>query len=90
MAKLIKTDGSVQTIKPLNNETFSLQELQGFVGGYIEIISLKDNTYMVLNEEGKLEGLPINDVATNIWVKNFGQTDYIVGNVLIADNTQIN
>ena len=37
-ATLYKTDGTIETIQPKNGETFSLAELQKYVGGYIEYV----------------------------------------------------
>ena len=83
MAKIIKTNGEVLEVEPKNGTDFSLEEMQAIVGGYIEIVSLGDDL-MVVNEEGKLIGLPINDVATAM-ITN----DIIVGDVLICKNNQI-
>lgn len=58
-----------------------LSAMQEAVGGYIECVSF-DGFEMWLNEEGKLIGLPINEVATVIWEANYGATDVILGNVL--------
>jgi hypothetical protein len=64
----------------------TLEEMQDFVGGMIEVITLPDMRQMVINEEGKLISLPVNLVATNLWEKAFGiGTDVIVGNAMILD-----
>ena len=44
---------------------------------------------MVVNEEGKLLGLPINLVATAIYSEWGYKSDYIVGNVLVAYKERI-
>lgn len=76
-------------VEPKNGADFSLEELQEFVGGYIEIIDLFDGTLMVINEEGKLKDLPFNIPATLIYSKKYGMQDYIVGNALVCDKSQI-
>lgn len=38
----------------INNE---LEELQKFVGGYIEVVPLTENILLICNEEGKIKGL---------------------------------
>lgn len=53
----------------------TLEEMQKLVGGYIESVHYKDNLFLICNEEGKLEGLPVNVV--------FGM-DYIAGNFFIV------
>tara|TARA_R110002167_G_scaffold135451_1_gene321894 strand:+ start:7871 stop:8143 length:273 start_codon:yes stop_codon:yes gene_type:complete len=63
---------------------FTLDQLQKLVGGYIEVLELKDNTQLIINEEGKMMGLPYNDTATQIMHYNFGRSaDYVVGDAII-------
>ena len=50
----------------------SLEDMQEFVGGRIEIIFLSNGDHLVINEEGLLDGLPINQKATNIWWNDLG------------------
>lgn len=38
----------------------TLEELQGFVGGHIEVYDLAADLAIICNEEGKLLGLPLN------------------------------
>lgn len=66
MATILYTDGTSKEISPANGTDFSLKELQAIVEGYIESIPLKDSKLMVINEEGKLEGLPRNEQATKL------------------------
>ena len=87
---IIKTTGEIVTVSPDKGKTFSLRELQDTVGGFIEIIRLDNHkAFMVLHEEGKLIGLPINSKATKIFQEQYGTGDYIVGDVLIAQYNQI-
>ena len=62
--KEIKMDKSTKVWNP--NHRPSLAEAQKFVGGMVELISLSDNRQMLINEEGLLDDLPINDEATNM------------------------
>ena len=39
MAILIDTDGEEKEVSPKNGDKFSLEELQGFVGGQIQIVT---------------------------------------------------
>jgi hypothetical protein len=73
----------------------SLGFLQGIVGRdapghYIEHVnSADDRIDFWLNEEGKLYGLPINNVATDIlWALNpaFRGQDVLVGNVVLTSH----
>lgn len=88
MAQHILTTGEIQEITPQNGTFFKLHELNEFVGGYIELVYLSDNRLMVVNEEGKIMGLPVNIKATREVVMS-GINDVIVGDVLICDDSQI-
>ena len=39
----------------------TLKEAQAYVGGYVEGISMPNGDYLIINEEGKLIGLPFNE-----------------------------
>jgi hypothetical protein len=85
IAKIIKPDGSSEYIRPKNGEEFSLKELQAAVGGFIELVPLRTvNFYdevMIVNENGKYQGLRLNQRATELAA--IEETDFIVGNVLL-------
>jgi hypothetical protein len=81
--QLIKTDGTTEDYSDT-----SLTGMQEAVGGYIEIIPMKKKgMIMILNEDGKREGLPFNGIATEM--VNLYPGDYIVGNVLIANEDEV-
>ncbi len=88
MSHIIKTTGEEIEVSPQNGEVFTLEELQGFVGGYIEMIPAGRHHVMVVNEEGKLKGLPSNPRATAIARENcvYGE---IVGDVVIVNDYEI-
>lgn len=85
MARLIKTDGTIERVTPANGKTFTLAELQGFVGGYIEIvptvIGLDNPLHMYVNEEGLLKGMPYNEYATALLPAAYHRA----GNVIVGD-----
>ena len=89
MAVLIKADGQQQKVEPKNSKRFELEELQGYVNGYIEAIFLDDDTAMVVNEEGKLLGLPYNQLASIKFLQEKGYHEPIVGDVLVCKRSQI-
>ena len=60
----------------------SLEEAQKFVGGWVETVPFPDGSLLIINEEGKLENLPLNPLATALWHKHYGPTDQIVGNAI--------
>lgn len=84
MATLIKADGTTSTVAPAAGSTFTLDELQAFVGGWIQIIRV-GSALMVLNEEGKLNGLPFNEAATQRAHGFLFANDFIVGDVLVCE-----
>ena len=63
----------------------TLEEAQAFVGGYIEIVTTRKGEQIVINEEGKLQGLPWNDLATDLAHEGgaISSDDYIAGNCMI-------
>ncbi len=78
-----------EEVHPKNGTDFKLDELQDFVGGYIEIIHLNDGRIMVINEEGKLLDLPVNLLATVQYQLSFGPIDQIYGNALVCENKEV-
>ena len=87
-ALLYKTDFSVEEIQPANGRHFELEEMQAYVGGFIEIIPLDDESLedklLVVHEEGKLIGLPVNFLATLEWMRYYRDTDYVSGDAIIC------
>ena len=91
MAQIIKTDGQIVPVEPKNGTDFQLDELQQIVGGYVQLFPLANEAgeVMVMNEDGKIEGLPTNPKATELAAKRLFQGDYIVGDVLVCKTEQI-
>lgn len=83
MAILITTDGMVTHIQPNNDTDFTLEELQTYVGGFIEIIRLPKDNILVVNEEGLLQDMQINTYASLLAQQT------IVGNVVYCKDYQI-
>ena len=67
------------------------EEMKKFVGGYIEVVESSDAKHdIILDEEGKLKGKPINKEATELYLGEEQDDtcagwdfDYIVGDVMI-------
>ena len=87
-AKLYKADGTILEVVPANGTDFQLDELQSMVDGYIEIVPASNGKIMVIDEEGKLKGKPVNDAATIIFMQA-GFYDTIVGDVLVCDSEMV-
>lgn len=94
MAHIYYANGEIKEVTPKNGTDFQLEELQEIVGGYIWVIGLKGDTeqrIMVMNEEGKLKGLLMNEKATEL-AQGFdaiSQIDYIVGDVLVCNDSMV-
>ena len=50
-----------------------------FVGGMVEVVQLPNGDLLLLNEEGKLMGLPLNEKASKLWKETFDNDNYITG-----------
>lgn len=89
-AILIKSDATTAGVFPANGADFKLKELQGFVGGLIEIVYLTDDVIMVINEEGK-DALPLNMMATVMAKVQSAifPSDYICGDVLMCPSEMV-
>lgn len=49
---------------PANGKTWTLDEVQGLVGGYVELIGLPEGLSMLVDEDGRMKGLPLNQGAS--------------------------
>jgi hypothetical protein len=89
---LLQTDGAIVPVTPTNGKFFTLEEQQELVGGNIQHIYLQENgswTVLVINEEGKFEGLPANSRATRIARKaGIADADFIVGDMLVCTDKE--
>ena len=88
-AKIVYPDKESEDYTPKNGTTFELDEMQKIVGGLIEIVHLNDGRLMIVNEEGLLQGLPVNIEATNILRRDHSTTQFIVGNAIVCDGDMV-
>lgn len=63
--------------KVISDTSPTLEECQEFVGGLVELVTLMDGSQMLVNEEGLIQGLPHNQQASQMAMRE------IVGNALI-------
>jgi hypothetical protein len=91
-ATLLQVNGLKNRVTPENGKSFSLKELQGYVGGLIEFVYLPDGCSLVINEEGKLEGLEQNDIASDIFQKAYPIEKYPINNdgLIVGDALYFN
>lgn len=94
MAQHIKTDGTVTDVTPANGKKFTLQELQGFVGGLIELIELGNGRLMFCHEESKLVAEPKSNLLANLIIYKINpewcRHDYVAGDVLVCSELEAN
>jgi len=50
-----------------------------FVGGMVQCVTFPNGDLLLLNEEGKLMGLPLNEKASKLWKDTFDNDNYITG-----------
>ena len=68
-----------------------------FVGGMVECVQFPNGDLLLLNEEGKLIGLPLNPEATALWKATFdndnyvtGRNDFVVGPAILIKKDALN
>ena len=75
----------------------TLKAAQDFVGGMVEAVTFPNGDLLLLNEEGKLMGLPLNEEATALWRTHFtkethvfGYDDVVVGPAIVIAKDALN
>lgn len=87
-AIVLSPNGQSSVVSPDNGNDFSLEQAQSIVGGYVEVIPLKNGKIMILNEEGKLKDLTLNRQATDLAHESYlPADDYIVGHVIVCESS---
>ncbi len=96
MTKINTTAAEFKIITDKKDEP-DLKAAQDFVGGYVEGITFPNGDYLIINEEGKLIGLPLNPEATALWKATFdndnyvtGRNDFVVGPAILIKKQALN
>ena len=63
---LMPVRGGSKEVMPANGTDFTLREVQKMVGGYVEVVYLRDGRILLADEEGLLKGLPLNRAASRM------------------------
>ena len=86
---VITPEGSITQMEMGKDGQSEYDFLNKTVAGWIQAVDL-DGTLagftIWVNEEGKMSGLPYNDLATLLWEISYGQTDIMVGTAVITGN----
>ncbi len=80
---LITAQGLSRMVKPKNGKAYTTTELQDYVGGYIELVPLDTEWFMVVDEEGLLRERRLNKLASTLAARP------IVGDVLIVHSNTL-
>lgn len=88
MGRLITPEGKSIFAKK-QGEIYSLEELQGFIGGYIEFVWLNNGIIAVCDEDGRCKCKELNIAATMI-ANGLGYNGApFVGNILFVKDGEI-
>ena len=79
MTEQVNTKQSEFLLIDDEKNTPDLKGAQEFVGGYVECITFPNGDLLIINEEGKLMGLPLNPEATMLWPMTFDNDNYVTG-----------
>ena len=72
-------------LKYIDDKEPSLEDLQEYVGGYIETVTLLNGDTLVINEDGLNLDLKVNQEATKVYLDNGGmRSNKIRGNAVIV------
>lgn len=82
-ALVIGFDESLEVVD-LDSPEGSLEVLQNAVDGWVQAVDINERLTMWMNEEGKLDGLPFNGIATGLFQARFGKIDIIMGNAVLT------
>lgn len=90
MATLYKADGTKEEFK----YPTSLENMQQAVKGWIEYAYMPDGSAFIVNEEGKLKGLPYNERATHIYQRTWYLTgvrneDFLAGDAILVSEQEL-
>jgi hypothetical protein len=75
----ISPEGKVEEIE----KDWKLEDIQEIIGGYIDGLYLGDDFVMYVDEEGLMKNLPVNPIASLVYLTSSNVEEYLVGNAII-------
>lgn len=94
-AILYRVGQKPEAVQPKNGKSFTLKELQAYVGGTIVQIPLPSGKILTANDNGKLIGLPFNEEASKMFREEYPIEKYphnndetLVGDVVVCGKRQ--
>lgn len=90
-ASILEPTGETRVVVLPDEEGARLEFMRAVIGGYLEVVPLHGNRYLVFDEDGKGKALPPNDFAT--WLAHDSESirsdDYIAGTALVVNRAAI-
>ena len=77
-AKINTTASEFKIIENKKDEP-NYKKVSEFVGGMVECITFPNGELLLINDEGKLIGLPLNPEATALWRATFDNDNFVTG-----------
>ena len=77
-AKINTTASEFKIIENKKDEP-NYKKVSEFVGGMVECLTFPNGDLLLINEEGKLIGLPLNPEATALWRATFDNDNFVTG-----------
>ena len=77
-AKINTTASEFKIIENKKDEP-NYKKVSEFVGGMVECITFPNGDLLLINEEGKVIGLPLNPEATALWRATFDNDNFVTG-----------
>ena len=82
MTLVLEPGAEQAAMRPVQANDLSV--MQGIVGGWLESYRIAEDAYLFMNEDGKMHGLPYNDLATRLCRAAGLVGDEIVGTVAVV------
>jgi len=86
---IIRVSGEIVAAMP-DEEEFSPQQIRDFVAGTPELLcQTHDGFCFFQNRNGKERGLPLNTLATRMFVRTTNRSESLLGRILLAHSDHI-
>lgn len=89
LSYILKLDGSIVAAMP-DDEEFSVQEIRDHVAGPPDVVCETPDGYALFhNREGESRGLPLNQLATSVYVGTTHRHGSVLGRAFLAHPAHI-
>lgn len=84
---LVKANNNI-SVESVAGDIIRLHDLQKSVGGWIEYVPIQNtcikDLIFIVNEEGHMQNLPVNSIASRFYLSTPSQASELTGDVVIA------